>query len=121
MSAMRSALAMDEALALDGVPVGGGVPVVVGGGVPVVDETHVAVLVIAPAEHDVRPFTTYPELHWGAHDIPLASVEVQLPTPAPFVGTLDASHGFASHVAGVSEPMEQEDAPETAYPVLHTG
>ena len=56
---MRSALAMDEALALDG---GGGVPVG-GGGVPVDGETHVAVLVIAPAEHDVRPFTTYPELH----------------------------------------------------------
>ena len=55
---MRSALVMDEALALDG---GGGEPV--GGGVPVDDETHVAVLVIAPAEHDVRPFTTYPELH----------------------------------------------------------
>jgi len=61
---MRSALAMDEALALDG---GGGVPVVGGvsvvGGVPVDDATHVAVLVIAPAEHDVRPLTTYPELH----------------------------------------------------------
>ena len=109
---MRSALAMDKARALDGVGVGVGVGV---------GETHVAVLVIAPAEHDVRPFTTYPELHWGAHDIPLASAEVQLPTPAPFVGTLDASHGFASHVAGVSEPMEQEDAPETVYPVLHTG
>ena len=54
---------MDEALALDGggVPVDGGVPV--GGGVPVDDETHVAVLVIAPPEHDVRPLTTYPELH----------------------------------------------------------
>ena len=52
MSAVRSALAMDEALALDG-----------GGGVPVDGKTHDAVLVIAPAEHDVRPFTTYPELH----------------------------------------------------------
>jgi hypothetical protein len=116
---MRSALARDEALALDGggVPVGGGVPLV--GGVPA--KTHVAVLVIVPAEHDVRPFTTYPELHWGAHDMPLASVAVQLPIPAPLAGTADASHELAAHVAGLSEPMEQEDAPETVYPLAHTG
>ena len=118
---MRSALTIDEALALDG----GGVPVVgggsVGGGVPVDDETHVAVLVTTPAEHDVRPFTTYPDLHWGAHNIPLASVAVQLPIPAPLAGTADASHGLAAHVAGVREPLEHEAGPETVYPVLHTG
>jgi hypothetical protein len=108
---MRSALARDEALALDVPPEPPEPPA----------ETHVAVLVIVPAEHDVRPFTTYPELHWGAHDMPLASVAVQLPIPAPLAGVAEASHELAAHVAGLSEPMEQEDAPETVYPVLHTG
>ena len=115
-SATRSALARAEALALDDV---GGVPLV--GGVPVEVDTHVAALVIVPAKHDVRPFTTYPKLHWGAHDILLASVTVQLPILAPFAGTADASHELAAHVAGLSEPIEHGDAPETVYPVSHTG
>ena len=127
-SATRSALVRAEALALDdfgGVPLVGGIPLVGGvplvGDVPVEVDTHVAVLVIVPAKHDVRPFTTYPELHWGAHDILLASVTVQLPILAPFAGTADASHELAAHVAGLSEPIEHGDAPETVYPVSHTG
>ena len=53
--------------------------------------------------------------------MPLASVAVQLPIPAPFAGTADASHGLAAHVAGVRDPLEHDAGPETVYPVLHSG
>ena len=53
--------------------------------------------------------------------MPLASVAVQLPIPAPFAGTADASHVLAAHVAGVRDPLEHDAGPETVYPVLHIG
>ena len=40
--------------------------------------------------------------------MPLASVAVQLPIPAPFTGTADASHGLAAHVVGARDPLEHE-------------
>jgi len=45
---------------------------------------HVAA-VRFPATHDDVPDTAYPESHVGAHDAPLVSELVQLPTP-PFAG-----------------------------------
>ena len=45
---------------------------------------------------------------------------MQSPTP-PFVGAVDASHGFAEHVAAVSVPALQDDIPDTVYPELHVG
>ena len=48
--------------------------------------------------HELDPDTVYPELHVGWHVDPLASELVQSPAP-PFVGAVDASHGFAEHVA----------------------
>ena len=45
---------------------------------------------------------------------------MQSPTP-PFVGAVDASHGFAEHVAAVNVPKEQELVPDTVYPELHVG
>ena len=60
----------------------------VGSGVAV----HVAG-VSAPLElHALVPETVYPLAHTGWHVAPAASVAVQSPTPAPFVGTADASH-----------------------------
>ena len=46
---------------------------------------HVAA-VRFPATHDDVPDTLYPESHVGAHDAPLVSELVQLPTP-PFAGS----------------------------------
>jgi hypothetical protein len=62
----------------------------------------------------------YPELHVGWHVDPLANELVQSPTP-PFVGAVDASHGFAEQVAAVSVPALHEDVPDTVYPGLHVG
>ena len=74
----------------------------------------------APALHEDVPDTVYPELHVGWHVDPLANELVQSPTP-PFVGAVDASHGFAEQVAAVSVPALHEDVPDTEYPGLHVG
>ena len=80
---------------------------------------HVAAVNV-PKEHELVPDTVYPELHVGWHVDPLAIELVQSPTP-PFVGAVDASHGFAEHVAAVNVPKEQELVPDTVYPELHVG
>ena len=73
-----------------------------------------------PAMHELVPVTEYPSSHVGWHEDPLANELVQLPT-APFVGAVDASHGFAEHVAAVNVPKEHELVPDTVYPELHVG
>ena len=80
---------------------------------------HVAAVSV-PALQDDVPDTVYPELHVGWHVEPLASELVQSPTP-PFEGAVDASHGFAEHVAAVNVPSEHELVPETVYPESHVG
>ena len=80
---------------------------------------HVAAVNV-PKEHELDPDTVYPELHVGWQVDPLARELVQSPT-APFVGAVDASHGFAEHVAAVSVPALQDDVPDTVYPELHVG
>ena len=80
---------------------------------------HVAAFNV-PALQDDVPDTVYPELHVGWQVDPLARELVQSPT-APFVGAVDASHGFAEHVAAVSVPALQDDVPDTVYPELHVG
>ena len=80
---------------------------------------HVAAVKV-PKAHELDPDTVYPELHVGWHVDPLASELVQSPAP-PFVGAVDASHGFAEHVAAVSVPALQDDVPDTVYPELHVG
>ena len=80
---------------------------------------HVAAVNV-PKEHELVPDTVYPELHVGWQVDPLASELVQSPAP-PFVGAVDASHGFAEHVAAVSVPALQDDVPDTVYPELHVG
>ena len=72
---------------------------------------HVAAFNV-PALQDDVPDTVYPELHVGWHVDPLARELVQSPTP-PFVGAVDASHGFAAHVAAVNVPKEHELVPDT--------
>ena len=79
---------------------------------------HVAAVSV-PALQDDVPETVYPELHVGWHVDPLARELVQSPAP-PFVGAVDASHGFAEHVAAVRVPAVQELVPETVYPESHT-
>ena len=76
--------------------------------------------VSVPALQDDVPDTVYPELHVGWQVDPLARELVQSPT-APFVGAVDASHGFAEHVAAVRVPALQDDVPDTVYPELHVG
>ena len=80
---------------------------------------HVAAVSV-PALQDDVPDTVYPELHVGWHVDPLASELVQSPAP-PYVGAVDASHGFAEHVAAVNVPKEHELVPDTVYPELHVG
>ena len=80
---------------------------------------HVAAVSV-PALQDDVPDTVYPELHVSWQVDPLARELVQSPTP-PFVGAVDASHGFAEHVAAVSVPALQDDVPDTVYPELHVG
>ena len=80
---------------------------------------HVAAVNV-PKEHELVPDTVYPELHVGWQVDPLASELVQSPAP-PFAGAVDASHGFAEHVAAVRVPAVQELVPETVYPELHVG
>ena len=80
---------------------------------------HVAAVNV-PKEHELVPDTVYPELHVGWHVEPLASELVQSPAP-PFAGAVDASHGFAEHVAAVRVPAVQELVPETVCPELHVG
>ena len=70
--------------------------------------------------HELVPVTEYPSSHVGWHEDPLANELVQLPT-APFVGAVDASHGFAEHVAAVRVPALHDDVPDTVYPELHVG
>jgi len=62
----------------------------------------------------------YPSLHVGWHVDPLARLLVQSPAP-PFEGALEASQGFAAHVAAVSVPRLHDDVPDTVYPELHVG
>ena len=80
---------------------------------------HVAAVRV-PAVQELVPETVYPELHVGWHVDPLARELVQSPAP-PFVGAVDASQGFAEHVAAVRVPAVQELVPETVYPELHVG
>jgi hypothetical protein len=80
---------------------------------------HVAVVSV-PALQDDVPDTVYPELHVGWHVEPLATELVQSPAP-PFVGAVDASHGFAAHVAAVNVPKEHELVRDTVYPESHVG
>ena len=80
---------------------------------------HVAAVNV-PKEHELDPDTVYPELHVGWHVDPLAREFVQSPT-APFEGAVDASHGFAEHVAAVSVPALHDDVPDAVYPELHVG
>ena len=80
---------------------------------------HVAAVKI-PVLHELVPDTVYPALHVGWHVDPLARVLVQSPTP-PFVGGVDASHGFGEHVAAVKVPALHELVPDTVYPELHVG
>ena len=51
---------------------------------------------------------------------PLAKVLVHVPT-SPLVGAVDASHGFAEHVAAVKVPALHELVPETVYPESQVG
>ena len=80
---------------------------------------HVAAVSV-PALHDDVPDAVYPASHVGWHVDPLARVLVQSPT-APFVGAVDASHGFAEHVAALRVPNEHELVPETVYSASHVG
>ena len=80
---------------------------------------HVAA-VSAPALQDDVPDTMYPALHVGWHVDPLARELVQSPAP-PFVGAVDASHGFAEHIAAVKVPRLHELVPDTVYPESHVG
>ena len=73
-----------------------------------------------PALHELVPDTVYPLLHVGWHVDPDANELVHDPTP-PLVGAVDASHGFAEHVAAVKVPALHELAPDTVYPLLHVG
>ena len=69
---------------------------------------HVAAVRV-PAVQELVPETVYPELHVGWHVDPLARELVQSPAP-PFVGAVDASHGFAEHVLSlihISEPTRR--------------
>ena len=45
---------------------------------------------------------------------------MHVPTP-PFVGAVDASHGFGEHVAAVKVPVVHELVPDTVYPESHVG
>tara|TARA_B000000557_G_scaffold75252_1_gene59960 strand:+ start:144 stop:395 length:252 start_codon:yes stop_codon:yes gene_type:complete len=65
--------------------------------------SHVADDVKIPREHDVCPESVYPSSHVGVHVEPLASVDVQSPTP-PFIGATDASQLLAKHDAAVKLP-----------------
>mmetsp|Transcript_7092 Transcript_7092/g.31080 ORF Transcript_7092/g.31080 Transcript_7092/m.31080 type:complete len:124 (-) Transcript_7092:101-472(-) len=81
---------------------------------------HVAAVRV-PALQDDVPDTVYPELHVGWHVDPLASELVQSPTP-PFIGAVDASHGFAAHVvSAISVPALQDVVPDAVYPASHVG
>ena len=81
--------------------------------------SHVAAVKM-PALHELVPDTVYPLLHVGWHVDPDANELVHDPTP-PLVGAVDASHGFAEHVAAVKVPALHELAPDTVYPLLHVG
>jgi hypothetical protein len=74
-----------------------------------IGQTHTAFSVNTRLVHDVTPFSTYPALHVGTHDVPLTRVSVQLPTP-PLSGGVDASHASSlrTHAAGgpFSEPLD---------------
>ena len=80
---------------------------------------HVAAVNV-PKEHELVPDTVYPELHVGWQVDPLAS-ELEQPPAPPFVGAVDASHGFGEHVALVSTLFKHDDVPETVYPESHVG
>ena len=72
---------------------------------------HVAAVKV-PALHELVPDTVYPLLHVGWHVDPDANELVHDPTP-PLVGAVDASHGFAEHVAAVKVPALHELVPDT--------
>ena len=68
------------------------------------------------------PDILYPLLHVGVHVLPLARLDVQVPS-APFAGAVTA-HGLALHVALPDTlPREQENVPvpDIVYPLLHVG
>ena len=75
------------------------------------DTSHVAAVKV-PALHELVPDTVYPLLHVGWHVDPDANELVHDPTP-PLVGAVDASHGFAEHVAAVKVPALHELVPDT--------
>lgn len=84
------------------------------------DASHFATAVSVPALHLVAPDTVYPLSHVGWHVDPDARLDVQSPLP-PCTGALDASHGFAMHIAAVSMPALHLVLPDTVYPPSHCG
>jgi hypothetical protein len=63
----------------------------------------------------------YPLLHVGVHELPLARLEVHVPT-APFVGAVAALHGFGLHSKlSLNVPYEHDLLPDAVYPLLHVG
>ena len=73
---------------------------------------HATVSARVPAEHDLDPDRVYPLLHVGWQVDPLARELRQSPAP-PFVGSVEALHGFAEQVAAVSVPALHEEVPDT--------
>ena len=80
-------------------------------------EEHATVSARVPAEHDLDPDRVYPLLHVGWQVDPLARELRQSPAP-PFVGSVEALHGFAEQVTAVSVPaLHEEDAIKYTVPV----
>jgi hypothetical protein len=84
---------------------------------------HVALPDKTPSEQEYVPLPvwTYPGvLHVGAHELPLAMLDVHVPRP-PLAGAVTA-HGFAPHTAvSVSAPAEHDRPPASVYLLLHVG
>jgi hypothetical protein len=69
---------------------------------------HTTVSVSVPVVHVLVPVRVYPLLHVGMHVLPLARLDVHVPS-APLVGAVTA-HGLALHVALPERlPREQEN------------
>jgi hypothetical protein len=83
---------------------------------------HVALPDRLPREQESAPVPdiVYPLLHVGAHALPLARLDVQVPS-APFAGAVTA-HGLAVHPAvSVNVPAAHDRLPVIVYPLLHVG
>ena len=71
-------------------------------------------------ENDPVPDIVYPLLHVGEHALPLARLDVQVPS-APFAGAVTA-HGLAVHpTVSVNVPAAHDRLPVIVYPLLHVG